>query len=148
MKYDILVIAPGGGHLREAMIALEGIKKYDILFITNPLPHLVEKCEINIKFIIDPHNSLFKYAKNFFRSLYLYFKYFPSIIISTGGGISLSVFIIGKLLGSKTIFIESGSRIQFPSRTGRLLYYFSDYFIIQSDKLKESYPKSILTSVL
>lgn len=144
MKYNILVVAPGGGHLREAKIALEIIDNSEVLFITNPLPHLMKNQDENVRFIIDPHISIIKYMKNFIESISLFFKYYPSIIISTGGGISISLFIIGKIFNSKTIFIESGSRIQFPSRTGRLLYHFSDYFIIQSESLKKYYPKSTL----
>ena len=148
MKYDMMAIAPGGGHFREILLALEDIDKSEVLFVTDPLPHLLKRSDLNVEFIVDPRLNPFKFGVNFFTSVYLVYKYRPSIIISAGGGISLPTFIFGKLLGAKTIFIESGCRIQFPSRTGRILYHFSDYFIIQSRELKKNYPKSILSGIL
>lgn len=146
-KKNIIVISPAGGHFREALIALENIDKKNIVFVTNPLPHLNSLIEYDIKYIVDPHNSIIKYILNWLQSVIIYINYRPNIILSTGGGLSLFLFIVGNIFGSKTIFIESGSRILYPSRTGRLLYYFSDYFIIQSKKLKKYYPNSVLVEM-
>lgn len=130
--------------MREALIALENFSAESLLFVCNSLPHLQNMNNINMVFIRNPHNQLLSYFRNFFQSFAIYFKYRPSVIISTGSGISISLFILGKIMGSKTIYIESGSRIYFPSKTGRLLYYFSNHFIIQSEFLKPFFPKAKL----
>ena len=47
---------------------------------------------------------------------------------------------IGKILGSRIIFIESFANINTKTITGKLLYPISDKFIIQWESLKELYP--------
>ena len=144
----LLVVSPAGGHLCEAMIALEKTKEEDIVYVTSMLPHLKRNHQNNMEFITDPHVSILKYCLNLVTSFKIYMIYRPKLILSTGGGISICLFIIGKAFGSKTIYIESGSRILFPSKTGRLLYHFSDYFFVQSDKLISFYPKAKIIEVL
>lgn len=148
MNSKIMIISSAGGHFREAMIALESFNKENLLFVCNPLPHLQNLDNIKIIFIKNPHTQILSYMLNLLQSINIYFKHRPSIIISTGSGIAISMFIIGKIMRSKTIYIESGSRILFPSKTGRLLYLFSDYFIIQSELLKPYFPKAILIKAL
>ncbi len=147
-RYDIMAVGPGGGHLREMLMALEGVDKNTVLFVTNPLPHLQEHPELHMDFVIDTGLNPLKFVANFFQSIRLVWKHRPSFIISTGGGLSVLIFILGKLVGAKTIFIESGCRILMPSRTGKILYHFADHFIVQSKALLPHYPKSILSSVL
>jgi beta-1,4-N-acetylglucosaminyltransferase len=144
----IMVVCSGGGHLREAKIALEGVAHAEFFYVTNPLPHLRQSHDVHLRFIKDPHKSLFHYFINFFQSVKILFQCKPDIIVSTGAGIAIFIFILGKLTGAKTIFIESGSRILYPSRTGSLLYRFADHFIIQSAPLFQYYPKAVLKEVL
>lgn len=148
MKARILAVAPGGGHLREARIALELIRESEVVYVTTPLPHLLLASPPNMRFIVDPHRSLHKYLLNIFQSVAIYRKTRPEIILSNGGGQCIALFLMGKILGCKTIFVESGSRIQFPSRTGKLLYHFSDHFFIQSANLFAFYPKAQLLRIL
>jgi UDP-N-acetylglucosamine:LPS N-acetylglucosamine transferase len=137
VKARILAVAPGGGHLREARIALELIRESEVVYVTPP----------NMSFIVDPHRSLHKYLLNILQSIAIYRKTRPEIILSNGGGQCIALFLMGKLLGCKTIFVESGSRIHFPSRTGKLLYHFSDHFFIQSVNLFAFYPKAQLLRI-
>ncbi|XP_037260344.1 UDP-N-acetylglucosamine transferase subunit ALG14 homolog isoform X2 [Falco biarmicus] len=41
------------------------------------------------------------------------------------------------------VYVESICRVETLSLSGKILYYFSDYFIVQWPDLKEKYPKSI-----
>ncbi|XP_030063145.1 UDP-N-acetylglucosamine transferase subunit ALG14 isoform X2 [Microcaecilia unicolor] len=41
------------------------------------------------------------------------------------------------------IYVESICRVENLSLSGRILYHFSDYFIVQWPVLKEKYPKSV-----
>ena len=52
MKYDMMAIAPGGGHFREILLALEDIDKSEVLFVTDPLPHLLKRSDLNVEFIV------------------------------------------------------------------------------------------------
>ncbi|KAM6079777.1 UDP-N-acetylglucosamine transferase subunit ALG14 isoform 3-T3 [Theristicus caerulescens] len=41
------------------------------------------------------------------------------------------------------VYVESICRVETLSLSGKILYYFSDYFIVQWPDLKEKYPKSV-----
>lgn len=65
----------------------------------------------------------------------------PDVVVSTGAEIAAPTFFMAKLLGIKTIYIESCARITSPSGTGKLVYPFSDFFFVQWKELLESYGK-------
>lgn len=142
-----MMISSVGGHLREAILALESLHKDDVIFVSSFLPHQ-EDLDINMVFITNPHLSIIGYIRNFFEAVKIFIKYRPKVVISTGAGIAIFLFIIARLMGSKTIYIESGCRISHPSRTGRLLYPFSKQFIIQSPELSIYFPRAIYVNPL
>lgn len=67
----------------------------------------------------------------------------PDLIISSGAGVAIPFFYLGKLFGSKLVFIEVFDRIDKPTVTGRIVYPITDKFIVQWDELKKKYPKAI-----
>jgi UDP-N-acetylglucosamine:LPS N-acetylglucosamine transferase len=63
----------------------------------------------------------------------------PDAILSTGSEIAIPAIIIGKLLGIRTVFIESWCRVRSRSFTGRVVYFFSDVFLVQWPQLCDAY---------
>ena len=51
---------------------------------------------------------------------------------------------IGKILGSKIIYIESFANITTKTITGKLLYPIADKFIVQWDEMKKLYPDAVV----
>ncbi|XP_067394529.1 UDP-N-acetylglucosamine transferase subunit ALG14 isoform X2 [Emydura macquarii macquarii] len=72
-----------------------------------------------------------------------------SQILCNGPGtcvpVCLSALFLGILALKKVIivYVESICRVETLSLSGKILYYFSDYFIVQWPALKEKYPKSV-----
>ncbi len=143
-----LVIGAGGGHLTEALLATEGVS-IDRAIVTFRLPHTDKTLRHDRRhYLIDPHKSLLKYAINAIQSLWIVIIERPKFIINTGGGISIACSLFGKMLGAKLIFIESGARVTTTSKTGRLLYKYSDLFIVQWEPLLKFYPKAVYGGAL
>ena len=67
----------------------------------------------------------------------------PDLIISSGAAVSVQFFYLGKLFGSKLIYIEVFDRIDKPTLSGRLVYPIVDKFIVQWEEQKEVYKKAI-----
>lgn len=67
----------------------------------------------------------------------------PDLIISSGAAVSVPFFYLGKLFGSKLIYIEVFDRIDKPTLSGRLVYPIVDKFIVQWEEPKEVYKKAI-----
>jgi UDP-N-acetylglucosamine transferase subunit ALG13 len=57
----------------------------------------------------------------FLHSLVILLIVGPDVLISTGSGLTLPPFLVARVFGIKTIFIESPSRVYNPSIAGKLL---------------------------
>jgi UDP-N-acetylglucosamine:LPS N-acetylglucosamine transferase len=69
---------------------------------------------------------------------FVYFLVFrPKAVISCGTGLTVPIFYSARLLGIKTVFIESMSRVNALSITGRLLLGKTDLFMVQWPELAE-----------
>jgi UDP-N-acetylglucosamine:LPS N-acetylglucosamine transferase len=55
----------------------------------------------------------------------------PDAILSTGAALAVPFFLIGKLHGARLIYVESLTRIERLSLTGRLVYPLADAFFVQ-----------------
>jgi beta-1,4-N-acetylglucosaminyltransferase len=73
--------------------------------------------------------------KNLFRNLWLSIvvmrRHRPDVLLSTGAGITVPLFIIGKLIGARLIYVESVTRVNGPSLSGKLVYPLVDRFFVQ-----------------
>ncbi|XP_029473884.1 UDP-N-acetylglucosamine transferase subunit ALG14 homolog isoform X3 [Rhinatrema bivittatum] len=88
----------------------------------------------------------------FYAVLYalpLTFRLQPDLVLCNGPGTCVPVCasaVLLWILGIKkviVIYVESVCRVETLSLSGRILYYFSDYFIVQWPALKKKYPKSV-----
>lgn len=85
----------------------------------------------------------FKLIYNCFKSLFLYFRIHPDYIITTGAHTAGPMCLIGKIFGSKVIYIETFANINTKTITGRLLYPVADRFIVQWPSMTKIYKDSI-----
>lgn len=147
----VLFISSTGGHLSEMMQLKSMFDKYDYHIITEKTKSnlsLKKEYKKKINFLFygtkdHPISYPFKLFLNCFKSLYLYFKIHPDYIITTGAHTAGPMCCIGKIFGSRIIYIETFANIDTKTITGRLLYPISDRFIVQWHNMKKHYPDSI-----
>lgn len=84
----------------------------------------------------------FKLLYNCFKSLFLYLKVHPDYIITTGAHTAGPMCCIGKILGSRIIYIETFANMTTKTITGRCIYHFADKFIVQWESMKKLYPEA------
>jgi UDP-N-acetylglucosamine:LPS N-acetylglucosamine transferase len=147
----VLFISSTGGHLAELLQLKSMFSKYDYHIIT-------EKTKSNLKLREEFPNRVnyliygtkahilsypFKLLTNCFISLYLYIKIRPKVIVTTGAHTAGPMCCIGKIFGSKIIYIETFANIHTKTITGRLIYHFADAFIVQWESMLKLYPKAI-----
>lgn len=145
----ICIISSHGGHFYEAINATKKVigNKYFVTHKTLGTSSILKNKKHY--YILDPHTSKLKYIINFFESFKHLLIEKPSIIISTGAGISISTIILGKyLLKSKIIFIDTAASVSDLSKTGKFVYKISDLFLIQWEHLKKKYPKAIYCGLI
>ena len=65
----------------------------------------------------------------------------PDLIISTGASLAINFAFIAKLFGIKFLYIESISRAEELSVTGKIVYLLSHEFYVQWPELSKKYSK-------
>lgn len=147
----VLFISSAGGHLSEMLELKDLFSKYDYHIITEKTKsteYLKEKYPFRVNYLVygtKDHMLTypFRLLTNCFKSLYFYIKLRPQVIITTGAHTAGPMCCIGKLFGSKIIFIESFANLHTKTITGRLVYHFADLFLVQWESMKELYPKAV-----
>ncbi len=149
-KRKVMFISSTGGHLNELLQLEKMFDKYDYSLITEKTKsnlYLKEKHGKRVRFLIygTKHHILtypFKLLANCFISLYYYFKFRPDYIITTGVHTAGPMCCIGKIFGSKVIYIETFANMVTKTATGKLLYPIADKFIVQWESMKDLYPEA------
>jgi UDP-N-acetylglucosamine:LPS N-acetylglucosamine transferase len=90
------------------------------------------------------NRNLLNFLRNFILAMQVLHREKPELIISTGAGVAVPFMIIGKLLGAKTIFIESITRVEQLSLSARLVLPFLDSLYVHWPKLRILYPNAQL----
>ena len=146
----VLFISSTGGHLSELMQLKSMFNKYDFHIITEKTKsnmYLRDKYPKRVNYLVygTRSNMLtypFKLLYNCFKSLFLYIKVRPKVIITTGAHSAGPMCCIGKIFGSKIVYIETFANSETKSVTGSLVYKFADLFIVQWEDMLKLYPKA------
>lgn len=160
-KEAILLIYGEGGHKAQMHRLYKQLKQEinsSINFIGICENHNAIK-ELECNYSLYPLRDKYSYLKTFYlipKFLYQNIKYFFKIkkeykvkaVISTGPGISIILSILFKIYGTKIIFIETWSRFEGQTITGKIMYRFVDRFYIQNKSLQKLYPKAIYGGLL
>jgi beta-1,4-N-acetylglucosaminyltransferase len=68
----------------------------------------------------------------------------PDVVVSTGAGVAFPFFLVAKLRGSKTVYVEVYDRIDSATLTGRLCYPLSSLFLLQWEEQRRWYPRGVV----
>ncbi len=146
----VLFVASTGGHLTEMMMLNDLFKKYDYHIITEKTKTTIglkKKYPGKIDYLVygtkdHPLTYPFKLFFNCLKSVYFYFKIRPEFIVTTGSHTAGPICCLGKIFGSRIIYIETFANMRTKTITGRLIYLFADLFIVQWPKMLKLYPKA------
>lgn len=146
----VLFISSTGGHLNELMQLKPLFKYYDTYIITEKTKSnksLKNKFK-NVYYLVygtklHKFTYIFKFMFNTIKSLILYIKIRPKVIVTTGTHTAVPMCYIGKLFRSKVIFIETFANSKTKTVSGKLVYPIADTFIVQWKEMLKLYPKAI-----
>jgi beta-1,4-N-acetylglucosaminyltransferase len=144
-----LVCSPGG-HLQQMLALRPAWGDLDRLWVTLDGPdveYLLEGEQVVRAY--GPTNRSFL---NLLRNLRLAWRVVgeenPDVVLSTGAGVAVPLFVVAKLRGRRAVYVESLTRSESLSLSARLLYPFADELFVQwptATKLKRArYAGSIL----
>ena len=144
----ICLISSSGGHFEQLLMLKQLEKNNNIFIVTERTKYNRNDNKINYYIKqVNRKELLFisKMILNFIKSLFIFIKESPDVIISTGVLASLPMMCIGYLFKKKIIYIESFAKINSPTMTGKFIYKhkIADRFYIQWESMKKCYPDAI-----
>lgn len=140
----ICLVSSSGGHLLKAYMLEKWWRKYSHFWVTSNnafSQSLLNKEKIYVGYFPENRNII-NTIKNLILAFRLLIQEKPTLIFSTGAGIAPPFFLAAKILGIKTIFMETFILIPQATLSGKLIYYLSDYFFVQNKKLLKVYPSA------
>lgn len=147
-KKKICFAASSGGHYEQLMMLKPLMEKYDSFIITEKTSYdtSVEGVRTYTMKQVNRKELSFipRMIVNTFRSLRIYWKEKPDVVITTGVLAMIPMCLIAKKFGKKKlIFIESFAKVTSATQTGKLLYRYADRFYVQWPQMKEIYPNAL-----
>ena len=136
----ICIVSSCGGHLTEVRALKPAFARYDHFYVLNDRIALPHDIEGKTHFIRHSERDWLFFI-NLFEAWRILRSERPSLIISTGAGPVVSFALVGKVLRIPTLFIETFTRVERPSLTGRIMYYLADRFFYQWRPLGRFFPK-------
>ncbi len=135
------IISSCGGHLTEVMCLRSIYEKYEYFYVINDQIILTKEMAGKTYFISHSERDL-KFVTNLAEAIRILFKERPKVLLSTGAGPIVPFALIGRFLfGCKIIYIETITRIDRPSLTGKLMYYLANNFYYQWKELAIYFPR-------
>ena len=144
----VMFISSEGGHLHE--LRQLNFEKYDYCLVTEKTEStekLKEKYGNRINFLAygtrkNPFKYFFILLYNFFKSIHIYFRYKPQVVVTTGTHTAVEMCYIAKLFGSKVIWIETFANRYSKTLSGKMVYPIADTFVVQWKEMLKLYPKA------
>ena len=144
----ICLISSSGGHFEQLLMLRKLEKNNKIFIVTEKTKYNKKDKKINY-FVMQVNRKEITFVPRmiciFFKSLYIFFKEKPDVIISTGVLAAIPMLFIGHLFKKKVIYLESFAKINSPTKTGNLVYKkkWADQFYVQWESMLEHYPNAI-----
>lgn len=146
----VLFISSTGGHLDELLQLKILFKKYNSYIITEKTKSTISLKDSysNVNYLAfgtKDHlfSYIFKFIYNFIKTIILFIKIRPSVIVTTGTHTAVPMCYIGKLFFKKIIYIETIANSKTKTLSGKLVYPIADTFIVQWESMLELYPRAI-----
>ena len=148
----VLFVCSGGGHLAQLQSLRPWWSTRQRAWVTCDNPH--SRSLLEGEDVIWAHFPTTRSIVNLVRNTLLAIRLLvrrrrrPAAIISTGAGVALPFFVVGRLVRVPTVYIEVYDRIDMPTLTGRLCRPFSSLFLVQWDDQGRIYPGAAVVGPL
>jgi beta-1,4-N-acetylglucosaminyltransferase len=129
----VMLVCCQGGHLMQMLALKSAWADLPHMWITTRAAdtEALLRDERKIYAHVPTARNVKNMLRNFWLALGVLGRHRPDVVLATGGGVTVPVFVVGKLMGARLIYVESLTRVDGPSLTGRLVYPLADRFFVQ-----------------
>ncbi|MDQ3855901.1 MAG: UDP-N-acetylglucosamine transferase subunit ALG14 [Chloroflexota bacterium] len=156
----VLAVMGEGGHSKELLrlVDLMGSEEYRYSYILADKDQVTEnKIRVSgpIYRIVRPGSvmshklaPLLKYPVCMLQAVVALLRARPDVVITSGPGVAVPACVVAKLMGSRVVFVETGSRIYGLSLTGKLMRRVADLYFVQWQELLPCAPGAVFAGRL
>jgi UDP-N-acetylglucosamine:LPS N-acetylglucosamine transferase len=142
----VMLVCSSGGHLTQLHTLKPWWERHDRLWVT--FEKLDSSSLLGDERVAWAHHPTTRNLRNLVRNLGLAWRllrsFRPHVVVSSGAGVAFPFFLLARLLGHKTVYVEVYDRIDTATMTGRLCYPLSDLFLLQWEEQRRNYPKGVV----
>jgi UDP-N-acetylglucosamine:LPS N-acetylglucosamine transferase len=139
-RHRLLLVASGGGHLGQLLPLAPWWSQHERTWVTFDTASAGQLGDDHVVFA---HHPTTRNIPNLVRNVALAWRVLrqerPDAVVSTGAGVALPFFLMARVLGIRTVFIEVYDRIDSRSLSARLCRPLSDLFLLQWERQRELY---------
>lgn len=147
MRKKLCFAASSGGHFEQITMLAPLMKKYESFIVTERTQYEASIDGEQMYYLQQVNRNealfLFRMTVNTFKSMRLFFKEKPDVVITTGVLAVVPLCLIAKVFKKRLIYIESFAKVSSPTKTGQILYRLADQFYVQWESMLEFYPNAI-----
>ncbi len=140
----ICIVSSCGGHLTEVRALRSAYARYPHHYVLNDRALLPPDMEGNTRFITHSERD-WRFFLNLWEAFGILRAERPDVILSTGAGPAVPFALVGRyLFGCRVLFVETITRVNAPSMTGRLMHALAHDFYYQWPGLARFFPRGKL----
>jgi len=138
----VFLVGSSGGHLAQ-LYALEpwwsARRRTWVTFRTPDAESLLHGERVSWAYHPTTRN-VWNLLRNLVLALRLLCRERPDLVVSTGAGVALPFFVVARVIGIPTAYIEVYDRLDTPTLTARLCHPFTTLFCAQWEEQRRFYP--------
>jgi beta-1,4-N-acetylglucosaminyltransferase len=143
-RADVLLVCSSGGHLQQMLALRAAWEPYSHVWVT--FDKSDSRSLLRDERVVFAYSPTNRNVKNLLRNLVLAWRTLrmvrPRVLLTTGAGVAVPFAWIGRLRRVRIVYIESFTRIEGPSLTGRLVGPIAHRSYVQWPELARVLPKT------
>ena len=145
----LLAVSSGGGHWVQLLRIRRAFESCEVIFVT---VHDAYRSQVpkNKFYVVNDANrwNWLGLVKTAFRIAWIFWKEKPNIVASTGAAPGYIAVRFGRLMGARTIWLDSIANVEELSMSGRRIGHYVDLWLTQWPHLAQPEGPHYMGSVL
>jgi UDP-N-acetylglucosamine:LPS N-acetylglucosamine transferase len=146
----VLLVASSGGHLAQLLALRPWWEQRARSWVTFDTPDA--RSQLSDESVTWAYFPTTRNAPNLLRNTALAARRLPALdpdlVVSNGAAVAVPFFVMARILGIPTVYIEVFDRLESRTVTGRLCRPISDLFLVQWEEQAPMYPGSRVVGTL
>ena len=135
-QLKLLAVASGGGHWVQLRRVAPAFANCDITYVTVEPSYHQQVGDADFKLVVDATRwNKLKLVIMLFQIIWILLRVRPDVVISTGAAPGFFALRIGKLIGARTIWLDSIANIEHVSMSGQKIGPHASLWLTQWEHL-------------